>query len=224
MESKAIVLEDDSKVPADILLCGTGWIQSYPFLIKEQLVELGLPHLPENDTQPLSSMWASLMENADRKVLADFPKLGNPPEYWDGNRNVTPSRLYNGIAPLDDDSIVFVGQVILSNAFRPAEAQAIWVTAFFDHNIKLPLKDQAMDEVAYNAAFSKRRYPSHGSTGNYFHLDLVGYTDKLMADVGLVSHKQKGFLGNFVNPCLANDYKDMKHEYLQKYGSKVSAN
>lgn len=77
-----------------------------------------------------------------------------------------------------------------------------------------------MREVAYMSAFSKRRYPSHSAMGNYFHLDLVGYTDKLMADVGLVSHKQKGRLGNFVDPCLASDYKDMKREYLKKFPPK----
>ena len=218
LEPNSIALEDGSEVPADILFCGTGWIQDFPFLTKDQVVELGLPHSPEDDPQTVSSMWASLMEKVDRQVLADFPKLGNPPPHYSNTRKVTPSRLFNGIAPLNDESIVFVGHAILSNSFRAAEAQAIWVTAYFDHNTKLPPNDQAMQEVAYVAAFTKRRYPSHGVSGNYFHLDLVGYTDKLMADVNLVSHRQKGWYSNFVDPCLASDYRDMKHEYLQKYG------
>jgi len=219
MESKVIILEDGSKVPADILFCGTGWSQNYPFLTQEQVVSFGLPHLPEDDPEPVSNAWASLSEAADRQVLLEFPKLANPPEHYTVARNITPSRLYNGIAPLDDDSIVFVGHVILSNAFRPAEAQAIWVTAYLDSKIRLPARDEAMKEVAYVNAFSKRRYPAHGATGNYFHLDLVGYTDKLLADVGLTSHKQKGSWANFVDPCLASDYKDMKDEYLKKHGS-----
>jgi hypothetical protein len=169
-------------------------------------------------------MWAGLMKTADQKVLSDFPKLKTPPEHESDKSKVTPSRLYNGIAPLNDDSIVFVGHVILSNAFRLAEAQAIWVAAYFDHNIERPSKDVALQEVAYNNAFSRRRYPTHGATGNYFHLDLVGYTDKLMQDVGLVSHKQKGWWANFVDPCLASDYKDMKREYLEKHGAKDPAN
>jgi hypothetical protein len=51
LESNAIVLEDGSKVPADILFCGTGWSQRYPFLTKNQVVELGLPHSPEDDPE-----------------------------------------------------------------------------------------------------------------------------------------------------------------------------
>ncbi|PQE21196.1 hypothetical protein CJF31_00012137 [Rutstroemia sp. NJR-2017a BVV2] len=155
LESNAVVLKDGSKVPADILFCGTGWAHKSPFLAEKQTVEFGLPHPPEDDPEPTSKI------------------------------------LYNGIAPLNDGSIVFVGHVVLSNAFRSADAQAIWLTAYFDGNAKIPSSEQATKEIAYAKAFSKRRYPAHGATGNYFHLDLVGYTDKLMADVGLESHKQK---------------------------------
>jgi dimethylaniline monooxygenase (N-oxide forming) len=219
LESNAVVLEEGSKVPADILFCGTGWVHKYPFLTEKQVVEFGLPHPPEDDPEPTSKVWAGLLEAADRQVVSDFPKLGNPPDHCHKERKVTPSRLCNGIAPLNDDSIVVVGHVVLSNAFRSAEAQAIWVTAYFDGNAKIPPSEQARKEISYANAFSKRRYPTHGATGNYFHLDLVGYTDKLMADVGLESHKQKGWLGNFMNPYIASDYKDVKGEYLQKYGS-----
>ncbi|PQE07410.1 flavin-binding monooxygenase protein [Rutstroemia sp. NJR-2017a WRK4] len=210
LESSSVVLEDGSKVPADILFCGTGWAHKYPFLTEKQVVEFGLPHPPDDDPESTSKLSTSGLR---------FPKLGNPPVHYHKERGITPSRLYNGIAPLNDDSIVFVGHVVLSNAFCSGEAQAIWVTAYFDGNAKIPPSEQARKEIAYANAFSKRRYPTHGATGNYFHLDLVGYTDKLMADVGLESHKQKGWLGNFMDPCVASDYKDMKREYLQKYGS-----
>ncbi|ESZ97631.1 putative dimethylaniline monooxygenase [Sclerotinia borealis F-4128] len=218
LEANVVVLEDGSKVHSDIVFCGTGWVHKYPFLTEKQVVEFGLPHLPKDDPEPEAKMWASPLEIADQQVVAEFPKLGNPPDHFQKASASTPSRLYNGIAPLNDDSIVFVGHVVLSNAFRAAEAQAIWVTAYFDHNVKLPSNEQAIKEVAYANAFSKRQYPAHGATGNYFHLDLVGYTDKLMADVGLTSHKQKGWLGNFMDPCIASDFKDMKDEYRQKYG------
>ncbi|KAJ8065573.1 hypothetical protein OCU04_006252 [Sclerotinia nivalis] len=219
LEANAFLLSDGSKVHSDIVSCGTGWVHKYPFLTQNQVVEFGLPHHPAEDPEPVAKTWAGLLETADRQVVAEFPKLGDPPKHYHKENNTTPSRLYNGIAPLNDDSIVFVGHVVLSNAFRAAEAQAIWITAYFDRNVKLPSEEQAKKEIAYANAFSKRRYPAHGATGNYFHLDLVGYTDKLMADVGLKSHKQKGWLGNFMNPCIASDFKDMKYEYCQKYGS-----
>lgn len=59
----------------------------------------------------------------------------------------------------------------------------------------------------------------HGAKGNHFHLDLVGYTDRLMEDVGLTSHKQKGWLGDFMDPCIASDFKDVKDEYPRKFGT-----
>lgn len=219
LETNAVVLEDGSKVHTDIVLCGTGWVHKYPFLTQNQIVDFGLPHPPEEDSEKEAKMWANLLETADQQVITEFPNLGNPPNHYYNTSSSTPNRLYNGIVPLNDDSIAFVGHVVLSNAFRAAEAQAIWITAYFDRHVKLPSKEQATKEIAYANAFSKRRYPAHGTTGNYFHLDLVGYTDKLMADVGLKSHKQKGWLGNFVDPCIASDFKDMKDEYRQKYGS-----
>lgn len=76
----------------------------------------------------------------------------------------------------------------LSNSFRNAEAQAIWTTAYFDKNVKLPDTEQAEKEIAEMNAFSKRRYPSLEAMGTFFHFDLVSYTDKLMEDIGLKSH------------------------------------
>ncbi|KAM3085798.1 hypothetical protein ACMFMG_002859 [Clarireedia jacksonii] len=157
----------------DILFCGTGWAYKYPFLTEKQTVEFGLPHPPEDDPELTSKMWAGLLEAADRQVVSDFPKLGYPPGHYHKERSLTPPRLYNGIAPFNDDSIVFVGHVVLSNAFRSAEAQAIWVTAYFDGNAKIPSSKQATKEIVYAHAFSKRRYSAHGATDNYFHLDLA---------------------------------------------------
>ena len=68
------------------------------------------------------------------------------------------------------------------------------------------------------AAFSRRRYPSRGATGTFFHFDVVGYTDKLMRDIGLVSHRQGGWWADLTAPCLASDFKDAKDEYMAKIG------
>ena len=127
--------------------------------------------------------------------------------------------MYNCIAPINDDSVAFAGHIYLSNAFRPAEAQAIWITAYFDHKVKLPPQEELEKEVAYMTAFSKRRYPSRGATGNYFHYEVVNYTDKLFRDVGLVSHRKGWWWQDLVYPCLASDLRGMKDEYISKFGS-----
>ncbi|KAL8637399.1 MAG: hypothetical protein Q9228_005323 [Teloschistes exilis] len=218
LRERCIVLDDESEVPADALFCGTGWNPEYPFLSKGQTVDLGLPHANEDDPPDVARKWESLLKAADDEVIARFPQLADPPPFYKRRQNSTATRLYNCVAPLSDDSILFLGNVYLSNAFRTAEAQAIWATAYFDGNVVLPTREKSERDIAYMAAFSKRRYPSHGATGNYFHMDLVGYSDRLLQDVGLVSHRRQWWWQDFFYPCLASDFSHIKDEYLAKFG------
>ena len=218
MQASSILLEDGSEVLSDVLFCGTGWSQHYPFFSKDQIVGLGLPSDPIEDIKEESLKWEKLLDAADERVLEQFPVLASPPPHFKRPAKSTGTRLYNGITPLSDDSIAFLGHILLSNSFRNAEAQAIWTTAYFDKNFRLPKTEQAEREIAYMNAFSKRRYPSHGATGAYFHFDLVGYTDKLMRDIGLNSHRKGSWWSDLTSPCLASDFKDIKDEYLSKLG------
>jgi dimethylaniline monooxygenase (N-oxide forming) len=219
MQATSIILQDGSEIKSDVLFCGTGWSEHYPFLSKDQILEFGLPHIPEDEeNEKESSKWETLLKAADQQVTAQFPQLAHPPPHCRRATKTTPTRLYNCIAPLGDRTIAFLGDICLSNSFRAAEAQAIWVTAYFDGRVELPPREEAEKEIAYMAAFSKRRYPSHASTGNFFHMDLVGYTDKLMKDVGLVSHRKGWWWQDLVSPCLASDFKGMREEYLAKFG------
>ena len=218
LKPHSIVLDNDVEIPADAILCGTGWKPDYPFFSNEQARLLGLPYSPDQDSLEDDKLWNSLIESAERKILEKFLILQDPPPHNEQHVSTTTLRLYNGIAPLEDDSAVFLGRAQLSNSFRTAEAQAIWATAFFDGNIKMPPPDQAQREIAYMNAFSKRRYPSHGAVGDNFFFELVWYTDKLLADVGLKSHL-KGWWANWVEPCLAMDFKHVKDEYQCKFGS-----
>jgi dimethylaniline monooxygenase (N-oxide forming) len=219
----SISLADGREVPTDILLCGTGWNSTYPFFSSEQASELGLPHDPSKDSPEDAQSWAELMEMADRQIMRMFPILATPPADCKpiGGSNLTPARLYNGIASLNDPSVVFLGRARVSNNFRTAEAQAIWATAYWDGNLKLPPFNEAQREVAYMNAFSRRRYPSRGFDGVNFFSDLVWYTDKLVSDVGLTSHR-KGWWEDPEEPCLASDSKDCEDEYLAKYLAKES--
>ena len=219
MKSKAILLDDGSQISADALFCGTGWTKNYPFLSQKLVVDLGLPHALEEDRANESEKWSALLAAADKQVLERFPQLANPPPYFHHSNKTTTLRLYNCMAPLTDDSIVFLGNIQLSNSFRTAEAQATWATAYFDGVVKLPELEQAEKEVAYMNAFSRRRYPSHGSMGDYFHFDLVGYTDKLLNDVGVKSHRKGWWWQDLTSPCIASDLRDVKDEYLSKYRS-----
>lgn len=213
MKPHAIVLDDGTEVPADAILCGTGWKFHYPFFSAEQAQSLGLPHSPEEDSLEETKLWDSLLESADKRVLAEFPFFAHPPPYIKPEVPTTTTRLYNCIAPLGDPSVCFLGRAHLSASFRTAEAQAIWATAYFDGSITLPPLEQAQREVAYMNAFSRRRYPSHGAAGDFLFFEVVSYTDKLLEDVGLKSHRKGWWWSDMVDPCLAADLKGARDEY-----------
>ena len=166
MRPNTIVLQGGSEIKSDVLFCGTGWSRHYPFFAKEQVIEFGLPHAFEEDSNEASN-WGTLLKAADQQVIKQFPQLANPPPYFQRPTTTTATRLYNCIAPLRDDTIAFLGDIYLSNSFRTAEAQAIWVTAYFDGNIKLPPQEEAEKEIAYMTTFSRRNWKllPYGSCG-----------------------------------------------------------
>ncbi len=116
--SKSIVLDDGREVPTDILLCGTGWDTTYPFLSSTQVRELGLPHDTCKDSEEERQSWYDLMDAADRQILKQYPILARPPPDCKpiSGANLTPARLYHGIACLTDTSVVFLGRARLSSS------------------------------------------------------------------------------------------------------------
>ena len=213
----SIILEDGRKVPTDVAFCGTGWDPTYPFLSSQQACELGLPHDPGNDSVEEAQRWQVLLNASDQRIFKDYPILATTPSGCKpmAGSALTPARLYQGIAPLTDPSILFLGRARLSNNFLGAEAQAIWATAYWDEHISLPPLGQAQNIVAYMNAFSRRRYPSRGVDGLNFHTDLIWYIDALLYETRLTSHR-KGWWEDWDEPCLVRDLKDCKDEYLAK--------
>jgi len=214
MKPHVIILDDDTEIPTDALLCGTGWKSSYPFFSQELVQLLGLPYpLQKNEIEP----WTTLLDIADSRVLSNFPQLADPPRHLKREIPTTTAKLYKGMAPLKDHTIIFLGHIDISNSFRAAEAQSIWATSYLDGSLVLPPLEQLEEEVAYMNAFSKRRYPSRGQKGDCIFFELIWYTDDLLNDVGLKSHR-KGWWSDWLDPCLAADFMDIKDEYRRKFG------
>ena len=212
-----IRLKDGTSIPTDVLLCGTGWTPSSPsFFSPTQLAQLGLPH-PIDQPDHENALWTKLQEEADHQVLAQFPKLANPPTYHKKPIANTPYRLYNLMVPIHDDdhSIIFLGHVLVPNAFRAAECQAIWATAYLDEQVPLPSVEDMQKEIALTNAWNRRRYLNNGEAGNYLNYDLVGYTDRLLGELGLSCHG-KGWFEDLFAPCKASDFKGPKMEYLER--------
>lgn len=121
------------------------------------------------------------------------------------------------MAPLNDESIVFIGYAIVANYFQGVECQAIWATAFLDRNITLPSLEDKQAEIAKMITYNKRRYLSSGARGNDVAFESNFYLDKLLREVGLSSHLG-GWFKNYFIPRTAQNLAGLKDEYLAKYG------
>jgi hypothetical protein len=219
LDTNVVRLNDGTEVPTDVLLCGTGWSSgSPPFFSREQVARLGLPHPVDQPTED-DPKWAELESEADPKVVAQFPRLAEPPDVYPKPVTRTAYRLYNCMASLQDDSILFLGHIHVANGFRAAECQAIWATAYFDKQVRLPSLVEMEKEVALLTAWCRRRYLNNGQAGNYLHYDLIGYTDKLLGQLGLSCHR-KGMWDNLFSPCTAADFKPVKEKYLERMRGK----
>ncbi|KAI9814840.1 MAG: monooxygenase [Pycnora praestabilis] len=219
LEENSICLDDGTVIPCEALLCGTGWTQSHNIFDGGQLSELGLPYSIDNQSTEEAATWTRLSNKADRKVVDNFPRLADPPPYYKKPLTTTPYRLYNFIAPLNDDSVVFLGYFHISNNFRAAECQALWVTAYLDKRVALPSYKEMQEDIALTNAWCKRRYLANGEKGNYLHYELIGYTDRLLNDLGLSSHR-KGWWEDFFAPCAASDLRNIREEYMEKWRNK----
>jgi hypothetical protein len=219
LEDHTIVLKDGPLLPVDAIVCGTGFVNEFPFFTSEQRVALGFSH-PKTDDKT-DKEWSALEADADKEVLERYPKLASPPQSGplDPTLTKTSNRLYNCITPLTDQSIAFVGNVYAPNGFRTAEAQAIWTTALFDGVVKLPSQSAMRRNVAWVNAFMRRRYPTHGAGGNYMQYDMMGYIDRLLGEVELTGHLKGGWR-DWVLPMVASDLRGTTKEYTEKYGWK----
>ena len=205
-------------LPSDVIFCGTGWSSTLSFFTQETLAKLDLPHsISHNQSSEDEKEWALLEQKADQKVLTRFPMLANPPPHYHKIPKTTPYRLYKSIAPLSDHSIAFVGHVMVANYFRLAEVQAIWATAYLDERLTLPSIHTRKKQIAEFVAWCRRRYLSNGEKGNWMAFEQAGYTDDLLAEVGLKSHR-KAWWKDFWAPARPEDFGGLRDEYVRMYG------
>ncbi|KAI4125167.1 MAG: hypothetical protein LQ338_004422 [Usnochroma carphineum] len=217
-----IRLQDGQEIPADAILCGTGWVPSLGFFDPGQCAELGLPQPIESYPFKEAKMWESLEREADRAVLDRFPILANPPKHYGEQVTHTPYRLYNSIAPVVDNSIAFVGHVLIANYFHLAECQAIWATAYLDGKVKLPPLEERQKDVALLVAWCRRRYLSNGDRGHWLASEQRTYTDHLFDQLGLSSHRRFWLWDSFA-PVSKKDLPRLRAEYIKKYGQETAA-
>ncbi len=207
-------------IPVDALVYCTGWSAKSNLFPASDAHDLGLP-VPLKDADPQTQAhWEDLEKAADPVVLSRFPALRNPPAYRKIKPVDTPFRLYKAVTPPSDPthSIVFLGKIVVGNNFRVAEAQALWAVAYLDGKINnLPSRSQMENDIAETVAWDRRRYLNKGELGSWFYYDVVDYADALLEQLGLSSHRKKGWKRDLLEPCFADDLNEVGGEYKRKH-------
>jgi dimethylaniline monooxygenase (N-oxide forming) len=211
-----LYLDDDEHThfPCDAILCGTGWHRGLDMFSDEMKRRLGIPYPILQKTES-DERWDELVASADATVTTRFPILRNPPPHPYVEPKDTPFRLYRGMAPLHDDSILFMNHIVLANKLFAAEGQAMWAVAWFDNKITVPL-DTREQRIAMWTAWCKRRYLSNGSLADEASFDMVPYVDTLLEDMNLNKHRGKGWVSDFFGTVMPADLGRAWTEYLER--------
>ena len=217
-----IVMPEET-ISSDVIVCGTGWLPSYHSFLNEDLAQdLGLPVTLPTQVGKLSNLeydrWSTLEQMADTEMCRRFPRLQSPPPHFTRTSAQSPFRLYKYMVPISPEmqGIVFLGHIVIGNNFRAAECQALWAVAYLDGHLSLPSEEDMRREVAMSVAWCRRRYLSKGTLGHWLYFDLVPYTDALLKQLGLKSHKRNGTFKDFFSPCVAEDLVDLLGEFTRK--------
>ncbi|KAK8102081.1 flavin-binding monooxygenase-like protein-like protein, partial [Apiospora sp. TS-2023a] len=209
--------EDGTHFPCDAVLLGTGYKRVGLDMFDETLcMGLGLPYPKSAEPPEETAKWQKLVGEADAEVLRRFVMLRHPPEHHHIYETRTPYRLYHTMAPLHDDSILFLNHIVAGAKLFAAEAQAIWAVAYWDKAFPLPSLAEREADVARMIAWNKRRYLSNGELGNFAAFDSVPYVDGLFDEMGVTAHRDKGWFGNMFAPIMPANLGKVWQEYLAR--------
>lgn len=215
LTENAVLLEDGGKIVCDAVVCGTGWVPSLQFFDNAQLLNLGLPTPLQDESNKELERWDKLFREADESICLKFPLLANPPKHTHQQPSTTPYRLFQGMAPVHDSSILFINHLVTGNKLLCAEAQSLWAVAYFDRRMKIPVKEEMERNIAVWVAFSRRRYLSNGELGNAINFESITYIDSLLKDMGLSAH-QKEWRKQWFEPFRPSDLGKAWKEYLNQ--------
>ena len=195
----------------------TGWLPYSQLFSPPVALGLGLPTAIAESTFKETADWETLEDRGDRNILARFPLLRDPPAHFKTKPLYTPCRLYRAMVPvidIEDHSIIFLGKLVVGNNFRAAEVQALWAVAYLDGNIQLQRQGMEL-EIGETVAWCRRRYLSKGDLGSWFYFDTLDYTDMLLEQLGLRSHRSRGWVKDLFGPCRATDLKNLVDEHIK---------
>ncbi|KAF2646747.1 FAD/NAD(P)-binding domain-containing protein [Massarina eburnea CBS 473.64] len=214
-------LSDGQSLDAEVLICGTGWKDAPQFNFITNR-ELGLPgHVNKSALEHVS--------RADAEIFKKCPKLQNQPQPRrfkpiTTDTKVTrsePYRLYRFMVPpafTQSRTLAFAGAYRSPATTIIAQAQALWITAFFDDQLPALRNSESADHIMYETVlhtqFGKWRY-SRGFGARFPELwfECLPYVDLLLRDIGIVNRRKGSWWGERFTPYFPKDYAGIVREY-----------
>lgn len=230
MTATSVELASGDIVDADLVIFATGWTTSHPRIKLGANAEdgglcLGLTMAYTEHNSTSDDEWRKMESEAEQEALDRFAILSERPHYYRDTTlsNKAPLRLYKGVLPIKDRSIAFAGQLLCGNNFRIAEVHALYAVAALDGILALPDEEHMKVTIAHTIAWNRLRYLAKGRYGSWIYWDMVPYTDDLLAELGLHSHKHGSWWRNLFAPCFASDLRGLIDEYSAKHLTSTTA-
>ncbi|PSN61670.1 putative dimethylaniline monooxygenase [Corynespora cassiicola Philippines] len=223
LEPKKVVLLDGTVLDADVMVCSTGWK-------KESSLKFSGLGEEKFDLAYSEKEKAKLNYKTDEKVLSMFPRLANQPELRFEPKKSDPLRMYRFIVPstfVEKRNIAFSGMVSCVSTAMCANTTALWISAFFDGKLQriAQTKEEITDEVMLHTQWGKWRYPcGYGASLPDMVFEGLPYFDMLLRDMGLETHRHRGWWAELTSPYYPSDYAGLVDEWVAKQngtGAKV---
>lgn len=221
LSKNTVHLDNGTELEADIVVTATGWSKDPKIkFINFGSAGIGLPHS--------ASEKAALVKETDEKILKLYPKLKQQPKTiaGDQNPNKEPFRLYRFIVPparINERNIAFAGMVSSVLTANQSNAQALWISAFFDGRLDhiASTSDEVTKEVMLHTQWGKWRYPcGYGASIPDLAFDTQSYIDLLLKDCGINIRRKAGFIANLFHPHEPQDYVGLVDEWIEKHPGK----
>ena len=236
--NKANLSTGDS-VLADTFVSCTGWKAAPPieFLPEYIAPQLGLPG--EDGLED-----CGLVKQADKEIFRAAPELLCGPTKklpkvparvvsTRDNRVSSPYRLYRFMVPpgkkfLEKRNIAFIGAHLALNEITVAQAQALWITAFFQGELPdLERSNLNFEAIRYQTVlqseYCRLRHPPAGGGAGERCPDLLFdgllYTDLLLRDVGIDNFRKRGVWYELFHRYLPRDYAGITEEFIRRVRS-----
>lgn len=226
LRPRSVVLRNGTVLQVEALHCATGWKHNPKIKFEpENLVQrLGMPHH--------SKEMNKLTRDADLHILAKYPALQERPNLFPKRAGFERKamecvgepdqlyRLHRYIVPpsfIEKRNVAFVGMVLNIATMPTAQAQSLWVTAFFDRKLSMPADVHMETELL--SRFGKWRYPaSYGVKHGDLVFDTVPYIDLLLKDLDISVKRKANFVKELFEPYAPKDYRNVVGEWIQASG------